>query len=163
MRSAIKTIIHSGVCLLLAAVVFVCSGCQAKEVPVPAELTEQVITAVALSDLEPLSGTALPSYFEFQDTAVKRFSVWVSASATSADTVAAFETRSEAQYKAVVSGISGYLSKLSSSFKNTMDSEYQKIQNRVLVQMGDTVLLLICTDPTAVDPLLEDWDAQPIY
>ena len=163
MRSMIMKACRLAVCLLLVGLIFVLAACQKAEIPTPTVLTEQVMEAASVTGLEPLSGVALSSYFEFQDTHVNRFSVWVSASAASADTVAAFETRDEAEYKTVVSGVSGYLAKLSSSFKNTMDSEYQKIQSRVLVQMGDTVLLLICADPTSVDPLLEAWNAKPIY
>ncbi len=148
--------------VLLLLVVLLC-GCRGATAPTPSEMTDQVTQKLTGVELKPLSGTALNSYFEFQDTEVNRFSVFVSASASSADTVAAFEARDDKQQNAVISGISGYLSKLSSSFKNTMDSEYQKIQNRVLVQIDQTVLLVICSDTSVVEPLLENWGAQPIY
>ncbi len=110
-----------------------------------------------------LSASALPSYFEFQDADVKRFSAWVSADGESADTVAAFEVTDKSGHNKVVSGISSYLTKLTSSFKNTMDSEYQKIQNRILVEDDHIVLLVICDNTGALEPLLNEWQVSPIY
>lgn len=147
----------------LLSICLLFSGCRSNDSLSPSECTAQILKQQPFPALSELSASALPSYFEFQDADVKRFSAWVSADGESADTVAAFEVTDKSGHNKVVSGISSYLTKLTSSFKNTMDSEYQKIQNRILVEDDHIVLLVICDNAGALEPLLNEWQVSPIY
>lgn len=138
-------------------------GCKGHDSISPSELTDRIYTKYSFSSLNSLSGSDLSSHFQFQDNDVKRFSVLISSSADSADTIAAFEVTDDEQHALVVSGISGYITKLSTSFKNTMEAEYAKIQKRVFVEIDNVILLVICSKPEEVEKMLSSLSAKPIY
>lgn len=150
------------ICFVLILATFMC-GCKSDNELTPATLTKRIISKLDLSDLSALSGSTLPAHFQIQDTDIKRFSVLIDASATSADTVAAFEVVDDNQQTAVVSGISGYITKLSTSFESTITTEYTKTQNRILVKIDDIILLVICSEPEKLESYLSSLSAEPIY
>lgn len=129
---------------------FAISGCASAKKHTPTQLSEDILELTSFSELKELSGASLPSYFVFQDGSVKRFSVRVSATAQSSDTLACFEVADEKQRATAVSGISQYLTNLSTAFKSTMEQEYQKVENRLLVELESIIILVICNDSTAV-------------
>ena len=122
-----------------------------------------VVAKTEFSELKELSGADLVSYFGFQDSTVKRFCVKVSANGQSADTVACFEVTSDEKQAIVITGISQYLNKLTSSFKTTMESEYRKVQQRLLFKLDNTIILVVCGDYTPVTEHLTTLGAKPIY
>lgn len=148
----------TAICLLLSLY-----GCSSTTSTSPTSLSEQILEKTTFSELKELSGTSLPSYFVFQDTSVKRFNVKVSATGKSADTIACFEVKDSDQRSKVVSGISQYLNKLSTSFKTTMEMEYQKVQNRLLLEFNNIIVLVVCNDYTAVTEFLSEFGAKEIF
>lgn len=126
------------------------------------ELSEEILSLTSFSEMKSLSGTSLPSYFIFQDGDVKRFNVMISASNESSDTLACFEVIDEKQRSLVVSGISGYLTNQSNSFKSTIEKEYNKVQNRLLVELGSIIILVVCNDTTPVWDYLTELGAKEV-
>ena len=55
------------------------------------------------------------------------------------------------------------MTKLSTSFKATMENEYNNVQNRVLVEVEDIVILVICNDYATVRQYLTDLGAKEIF
>lgn len=153
----------SAICVTLAILVMLFCGCKGTDSISPIDLTERIYSNYNFSSLKSLSGSDLSSHFQFQDSDVKRFSVLINASADSADTIAAFEVTDEKQHALVVSGISGYITKLSTSFKNTIPAEYTKIQNRIFVEIDNVILLVICSETDEVEKMLSSLSAKPIY
>lgn len=147
---------------LLVLLVTAC-GCSSGGNINPSDLSESLVAQTEFAEMKQLSGAAISSYFGFKDSDVKRFSVAVSAKGESADTVACFEITDTEQQSTVVTGISQYLTKLSTSFKATMESEYYKVQNRVLVKLDDMVVLVICSDHKTMGNYLTDLGAKEIF
>lgn len=151
------------ICVALVILITLFCGCKGNDSISPMDLTDHIYSKYNFSSLNSLSGSDLSSHFQFQDSDVKRFSVLISASADSADTIAAFEVTDEKQHALVVSGISGYITKLSTSFKNTITTEYTKIQNRIFVEIDNVILLVICSEPDEIEKMLLSLSAEPIY
>lgn len=139
------------------------SGCNESESLTPSTLTERICSKLELDNLSSLSGSTLPAHFQIQDTDIKRFSVLIDASASSSDTIAAFEVVDDKQQAAVMSGISSYITKLTTSFERTITAEYKKTQNRILVKVDNIILLVICATPEKLESLLSSLSAKPIY
>lgn len=147
---------------LLLVLCLLCS-CSKPVEQTPSELVDQIQSQNNFTELSSLSGDKLSSYFQFRDTDIKRFSALISVTGESADTVAAFELADQSQYDTVITGITQYLTNLASFFRSTMESEYKKIQNRVLVEMDQIILLVVCADYTAVETQLTELGAKTIY
>lgn len=147
---------------ILLVLLLLCS-CQKSAAQNPADLVGQIKSQSTFTELSALSGDKLSSYFQFRDTDVKRFSALISVSGESADTIAAFEVTDKGQYDVVITGITQYLTNLSSSFRNTMEGEYKKVQNRVLVEMDQVIILVICSDSAAIEKHLTGRGAKSIY
>ena len=158
-----KVFIKTVSLLMSLILLFSICGCSHTNTYDSAELSKQILKKTSFSELKELSGSSLSSYFAFKDGDVKRFSVRVSATGESADTVACFEVLDDTQRSAVISGISKYLTKLSTSFKATMENEYNNVQNRVLVEVEDIVILVICNDYATVRQYLTDLGAKEIF
>lgn len=146
----------------LFVLLFTICGCSAQKTYDLNEISVDIINVTEFSELKEISGTTLTSYFGFQDSDVLRFSVKVSASGESADTVACFELNDQADQEKVVSGISTYLTGRATSFKATMESEYNKVQSRLLMQVDNVIILVICGDYTPVAQYLADLGAKEV-
>ncbi len=137
-------------------------GCSAQKNYDLNEISVDIVNSTEFSELKELSGATLTSYFGFQDSDVKRFCVKVSASGESADTVACFELNDQADHDKVVSGISNFLTGRATSFKATMESEYNKVQSRLLMQVDNVIILVICGDYTPVSEYLAGLGAKEV-
>ncbi|MBE6761024.1 MAG: DUF4358 domain-containing protein [Ruminococcaceae bacterium] len=137
-------------------------GCNSKNNYNVTELSEEILNLTSFSEMKSLSGTSLPSYFVFADGDVKRFNVMISANAESADTLACFEVINEKQRALVISGISGYLANQSNSFKSTIEKEYNKVQNRLLAELGNIIVLVVCGDTDPVWEYLTELGAKEV-
>ncbi len=150
-------------CLLLSfLLIFAACGCSAKADYSVSEFSEKILTLASFSEMKKLSGNSLSSYFVFSDGDVKRFNVMVSANAESADTIACFEIAHKEQRKAAISGISHYLTNQTASFRSTIDKEYNKVQNRVLAELDNFIILVVCNDTTAVWEYLKSLGAKEV-
>lgn len=149
------------VCLVLAMTLL--SGCDSKVAMSPAEITERLMSEISVTEPNSLSGDKLSAYFQFKDTDVKRFSVYISGSTDSADTIAAFEVVNEEKQNLVITGISQYLTKLASAMKQSVGNEYIKVQSRLLMKTENTIILVICSEPDKAEQLLEDLGAKAVY
>ncbi len=148
-------------CLVL--IVTIVSACDSKVSMSPAEITEKIMSEITITEPNSLSGDKLSAYFQFKDTDVKRFSVLISGSTDSADTLAAFEVVNEEKQNLVITGIAEYLTKLSSAMKHSVESEYIKVQSRLLMKTENTIILVICSEPDKALRLLEDIGAKAVY
>jgi hypothetical protein len=157
----IYTYIKKVICLLLVVVLFL-SGCTVKNRYTTAELSEEIFTLTTFSELKQLSGASLSTYFVFGDGDVKRFNVNVSATGESADTLACFEVNNAEQRSTAITGISNYLTNLSTAFKSTMEQEYKKVENRLLVEIDNIIILVICNDTAPVWNYLNDLSAKEV-
>lgn len=149
-------------CLVAVALVISFSGCASKNNYSSSEISKEIQNIATFSEMKELSGTSLPTYFVFQDGNVKRYSVMVSATGESADTLACFEVNDKEQRATVISGISQYLTNLSTSFKSTMGQEYDKVEKRLLVEFESIIVLVICSDTTAVWEYLTKLGAKEV-
>lgn len=148
--------------LVAVALVISFSGCASKNNYRSSEISKEIQNIATFSEMKELSGTSLPTYFVFQDGNVKRYSVMVSATGESADTLACFEVNDKEQRATVISGISQYLTNLSTSFKSTMGQEYDKVEKRLLVEFESIIVLVICSDTTAVWEYLTKLGAKEV-
>ena len=160
MRKAIKKTACILLCLILA--VGLLSGCSGNNELNPSKLADKIKEQTAFSQLKNLSGADLASHFHFKDSDVKSFCAMISASGESADTIACFELRDDEDQELVVSGITQYLANRIVALKATMVNEYEKVLNRVLVRVEDTVVLVICSDYKAVTTFLDGLDTEEI-
>lgn len=126
----------------------------------PSEIVENVKNSHHFSALNPLTGDKLSAYFQFSDSDVKRFCVYISGVNESADIIASFELKSEENKAKILNGISLYLNNKSKIYKGNLETEYQKIQNRVLMQIGSSVTLVVCEDYSAVETQLKKLGGQ---
>ncbi len=159
MKNIIKSIVAV---LCLAALLFSFCSCKEETEYDLNEISQNILEVSEFSSLEELSGTSLFSYFGFQDTAVKRFNVKVSATGKSADTIACFEVNDDAGYETVVAGISQYLNSRSASFETTLENEYTKIQSRLLVRVDNIIILVICNNYPQVTKYLTELGATEV-
>ena len=148
---------------ILLSFLLLLSGCAKKEATKPFELAEKIKESAPFAELSPLSGDKLSSHFGFTDAHVRRYSVLISSSGESADTIAIFEILEQDTKPTVVTGISGYLTQMSSSFKNTIEAEYNKVSSRVLMELDDIIVLVICSDSQKVKDLLDQMGAKDLY
>ena len=148
--------------LLVVVLIFTTVGCGSTKKYDVVELSEKILKLTTFSEMKELSGTSLSSHFVFGDGSVKRFNVRVSATGESADTLACFEVKDDDQRSTAITGISQYLTNLSTFFKSTMEQEYQKVENRMLVEFDDLIVLVICNDPTPVWNYLTSLGAKEV-
>lgn len=158
-KNCIKNFLVLYVVFMLA---FISCGCAFQKTHTTAELSEKILTLTSFSKMKSLSGISLPSYFVFRDGDVKRFNVMVSANAESADTLACFEVIDQKQRATTVSGISSYLASQSNSFKSTIVKEYNKVQNRLLMELDNIIILVVCNDTTAIWTYLTEIGAKEV-
>lgn len=142
--SKIKSIIALALAIIL---LFTTSGCNTTKDYDSLELSEKILELTNFSEMKQLSGISLSDHFFFKDGDVKRFNVWVSAT-ESTDTLACFEVKNDEQRSIVKKGIGQYLENLSKSPKSPQESE--KTANRLLVELGDVIILVICNDTAPV-------------
>lgn len=155
---------HKLISFLVYVLVFVLllSGCKTKSTPTPAFLTEELISANNLTNLTPLSGDKLESYFGFKNSDIKRFSVMISTLNEACDTIAVFEATSKEKKALVVSGISGYAVSLSLSMKS-VENEYKKLSSRLIMELDNLIILIICADPAPIEQQLLNMGAKAVY
>lgn len=147
---------------LLLVVILILSGCSNKNQYTSVELSENILKLTTFSEMKPLSATSLSTYFVFGDGIVTRFNVNVSATGESADTLACFEVNNDEQRSTAITGISEYLTNLSTSFKTTMEQEYKKVENRLLVELDNIIILVICNDTAPVWDYLSELGAKEV-
>lgn len=147
---------------LATILILINCGCASQKNYTVTDLSEEILKLTSFSEMKTLSGTSLPSYFVFQDGDVKRFNVMVSANAESADTLACFEVIDQKQRSTTVSGISSYLTNQSNSFKSTIEKEYNKVQNRLLAELENIIILVVCNDTTPVWDYLTELGAKEV-
>lgn len=158
-----KKSINRLLCLLLALLLTVTLfGCSAKTDYSVKGFSEKILTLTPFSEMNTLSGNSLSSYFIFSDGNVKRFDVKISANADSADTIACFEVVDKEQRATVISGISHYLTNQNTSFKSTIANEFNKVQNRVLVELENFIILVVCKDASPVLEYLNALGAKEV-
>lgn len=146
--------------LFLCAVLFLTvAGCGENSTS-PSDIAEAVKTTHSFTSLNALTGDKLSAYFQFSDSDVKRFCVYISGVNESADMIASFELKDEESKTKILNGISLYLNNKSKIYKGNLETEYQKIQNRVLMQVGSSITLVICEDYTAVEAQLKKLGGQ---
>ena len=158
-KNSVKKII---LLFIIATLILIGCGCSSNNQYTTAELSEEILKLTSFSEMKQLSGASLPSYFVFQDGDVKRFNVMVSARGESADTLACFEVIDQKQRATTVSGISSYLANQSNSFKSTISKEYDKVQNRLLMELENIIILVVCNDSTAVWDYLTERGAKEV-
>lgn len=154
--------LFSAVCLLLCLLLTVGCSKTSNESLSPTEIVQSVRSAHAFSSMNALSGDKLSAYFQFSDTDVKRFCVYISSSNESADVIASFEYYDDAAKAIIMNGISHYLNNKAAVLKGSFETEFQKNQNRVLMQIGSTITLVICEDPAAVQKQLSEMNGAMI-
>lgn len=138
------------------------SGCKSKKSPSPSQLTKQIIEESSLSNLSFLSGDKLESYFGFKNSDLGRFSVLISSLNRCSDTVAVFEVKSEESKALIISGISKYASNLEASMK-LVESEKKKLSSRLILQMDNLIILIICAEAEEIEQNLTLMGAQAVY
>lgn len=126
----------------------------------PAEITESIKTNHHFSSLSELSGDKLSAYFQFNDSDVKRFSVYISNATESSDVIAAFEFRDDTEKSKIMNGVSLFLNNKAEVYKNNFETEYQKIQNRIFMQVDSIIVVVICEDYRQVETELKDLGGQ---
>lgn len=145
--------------VFLLAIVFIFSmvGCSSAKNYDSLEISEKILDLAPFSNMEKLSGISLSDHFFFKDNDVKRFNVWVSAN-ESIDTLACFEVKNDEQRSIVKKGIGKYLENLSISPKSPQES--MKAENRLLVELDNIIILVICNDTTPVWDYLTELGAK---
>ena len=153
-------------CFILIILLFFCAiltGCNKADIVSPAEITKQIIESNNFSKMKELSGDQLSSYFQFKNTDVKRFSAFISDSTDLSDTVAAFETEKEESYNLVITGISKYLTKLSSAMQSSVGNEYEKTRSALIMHIDNTVILVVSADFEKIEAQLKELGAKAVY
>ncbi|MBQ4154350.1 MAG: DUF4358 domain-containing protein [Clostridia bacterium] len=160
------TLLKKTGCCALAVVLslsLLVTGCSKSPSTAPAEITQQVIENNNFSKLKELSGDQLSSYFQFKNTDVKRFSAFISDSTDLADTVAAFETETKDDYNLVITGVSKYLTKLSSAMQTSFENEYDKTRSALIMHIDNTVILVVSSDFEKIEAQLKELGAKAVY
>lgn len=135
----------SAAVLLLFVLLLTAGGCgKKKESLSPASIVQQLQNNYRFSSMNSLSGDKLSSYFQFSNADVKRFDVRIDSTGNSADIIACFEYTSEENKHTIISGITEYLNNKSAIFKGTLQTEYEKLQTRVLMDLDNTITLVVC-------------------
>ncbi len=157
-------IIPKLLCFSLAVFIFLFafSGCKTQNSPSPSQLTKQITKECSLSNLSLLSGDKLESYFGFKNSDLGRFSVLISSLSQCSDTIAVFETKGEASKALVISGISKYASNLETSMK-LVEDERSKISSRLILEMDNLVILIICAEADKIEQILAPMGAKAVY
>ena len=158
-KNSVKKVIVFFIAIVLS---FIACGCVAKNNYSTSQLSEEILKLASFSEMKALSGTSLPSYFVFSDGDVKRFNVMVSANSESSDTLACFEVIDEKQRSVAISGISQYLSNQSNSFKSTIEKEYNKVQNRLLMELENIIVLVVSNDTASIWDYLTELGAKEV-
>ncbi len=149
--------------LSLSVLLIFASGCSEEVSISTTQLAEEIQTKTEFAPLSSLSGDKLMSYFGFGDDNLHRFTVLIGSSGDTADTVAVFETKTSEQRTEVITGINNYTSKLAASLKTTMEAEFNKVDARLLFQLDNTIVLVICSDTKSVEEYLAQLGATPVY
>ena len=152
------TSLFTALCLFI---VLVLSGCSSDADKTPRELANDIKKQMSFSQLKELSGGDLPAHFVFKDGDVAEFSVMISATGESADTIACFKMRDDNK-SVIVEGIAKYLENRAASFKATLVNEYEKLEKHILVQVNDIIILVICSDYATISSYLDDLGAKEI-
>lgn len=159
MKQALKGI-SALLCLIL--VLTLVTGCKGNSAPSPNEIANEIVKQNNLENLNTLSGEKLVSYFGFSASDINRFSVKISSEPDLSDTVAVFETKSEESKALVITGISTYTDKLSVSMKS-LETERNKISTRLLMELDNTVILVICGNTALTKESLTEMGAKAVY
>ena len=137
------------------------AGCaQSKNTLSPAEITETIKSNHAFSSLSALTGDKLSAYFQFNDSDVKRFSAYISNATEASDVIAAFEYRNDHEKSKIMNGISLFLNNKAEVYKNNFETEYLKIQNRVFMQVGSVIVIVIGEEYKQIETELKDLGGQ---
>lgn len=153
-------------CFIVVVLLCFCAfltGCSKSVLVSPSEITKQIIESNNFSKMKELSGDQLSSYFQFKNTDVKRFSAFISDSTDLSDTVAAFEAENKEAYNLVISGISKYLTKLSSAMESSVGTEYNKTRSALIMHIDNTVILVVSSDFEKIEKQLEELGAEAVY
>ena len=145
---------------LLACLLF--AGCASENRLSPRELVDDISRQLSITGLADIAGEKLSGYFSFSDKDVKQYSVKIAATGEISDIIGVFEYSSLENKAKIIDGLSKYLAGVSSSFKNTMEQESKKLQNRVLDELDNMIILVVCTDFEGASDYLADLGAAPI-
>ncbi len=110
----------------------------------PKEITLYLEQQLDLNELTEVPGEKISSYFGFSIDEIKSGSLLTASSGSSSDMLAAFEYKDSSNREKIIDNVVNYLSATASTFKNTMDAEYRKIQSRLLYEYGDIIILVVC-------------------
>lgn len=148
-------------CLLVSLVLLLC-GCGEKRTltagQICSEIRDSSADGIAYSQLK---GADLENYFSFVQNDLEDFSVLIDQNDEHLNLIAAFLPK-EGNREKILSGISQYLSASGASYRVLGETEFKKIQSRLIFEKDSYLILVILPSYEPVTRLLEEWKAVPV-
>ncbi|MBQ7045839.1 MAG: DUF4358 domain-containing protein [Clostridia bacterium] len=97
----------------------------------------------------------IPSFFNISVSDLKNYSVFIADNENSSNTIAVFEINSKDDKTKVLEAINTYINGLSKTFELSNINEFKKLSSRVVLELGDCIVLVVSDN---VPPMLDELD-----
>lgn len=147
--------------IILLACLLLLSGCSGGTDAPTADMVAQKVSK-GWDGMTEMSYDEISANYYFSPKLLDDFTVMVSDSDENATEAAVFRLKESGNRGAVLEGIKKHLSERATAFQNVLESEYDKIQNRLLMELDDMIVLVITGDRDTALTTLTDMGAKEI-
>lgn len=150
-------------CFVLAAVlVFSLCSCSSKEKHNnPYSIATEILEHCS-DDIEMIALTSkqTSTYFGIDIKYLSDFSVYVSSKDDRYDTVAVFSYNNKEARTAIADAVAGHVKNSETTAMAVNDTEFKKIQNRILMETKDKLIFVISDNSSEIEKMLKKMGAK---
>lgn len=152
------------VALLLAVCICFCfCACSGKgDDLAPTDITQKLCDIDSEIAYVRIVPEQIPSFFNISVSAVKNYSVFIADNENLSNTVAVFELYDETDKSVVLDAINTYISSLSKTFELSNANEFKKLASRKVLELNDSIILIVSDNVTAMQTELEEMGAKAL-
>lgn len=158
-----KRQIFRALSIVLAAVLVLtlCSCSSDEKRNTPYSITMDILELCS-DDIEmiALSSKQTATYFGVDIKYLNNFTVYVSSADDRYDTVAVFAYDSDEARTAIANAVAGHVKNSETTAMAVNDTEYKKIQNRILMETKDKLIFVVSDNSSEIEKMLKKMGAK---
>lgn len=152
MRIRKSTILKCAAASVMILTLLVAQGCSNNSAngknPEPSAITKEVIGKVKFAEMLEVKSERLKKFYpEVTAETYEKMSLYMCSSAATADEVAVFKAKKDADLKTIEDAIKNRMQQRAATYESYNPTEYNKLKNYVLETKGHYVFVAVCVKP----------------
>ena len=157
-----KRLLTRFLCICMAAVfLIILSACSYGEKHTPYSISQKILELCSDNvEMTSLTAEQTAAHYGIPTANLHDFCVYICAADDQYDTVAVFSYSDKKERAVFTQAIADSLKTNETTVKAVNDSEYKKIQNRLIAELEDKLILVISDNVTEIEAMLKELGAS---